>query len=272
MFRIARREEIEFYEAEELAALDFVTHAFCTRLGGVSEGPFASLNTGFLVGDREGDVRRNLERIGRAFAIPPGQMVLMGQVHGDRICVIDGEGTPPELIPQCDGMITARSNVALGIRTADCMPLLFVDPVRRIAGVAHAGWRGTALGIAAKMVKTFEQHFSSRRADLWVAVGPAIGSCCYQVDAPVRDAFADRHDAEAFLQACSEAGRWMLDLGMANRLQLLEAGIPPGNILVCGQCTACRQELFFSHRGERGCTGRLLNFLMLRDGSRPKNA
>jgi len=272
MFRLLSREGIEYYEAAEIAGLDGVTHAFCTRLGGVSEEPFASLNTGFLVGDREGAVRRNLERICGAFAIPPGWMVLMGQVHGDRICVIDGDGPPPGSVPECDGMITARPNVALGIRTADCVPLLFVDPVRRVVGVAHAGWRGTARGIAAKMVGTFEERFSSRRKDLWIAVGPAIGPCCYQVDAPVRDAFADRGDAEAFLRPCPEDGRWMLDLELANRLQLLDAGIPEGNILACSLCTACRQELFFSHRGGRGRTGRLLNFLMLRDGGRPKNA
>ena len=198
MFRFAQRDAIQYLEAEAISALDFVTHAFCTRLGGISEGPFTSLNTGFLVGDREEDVRRNLALIGKAFAIPAERLVLMGQVHGDRIFILDGDGPPPGSIPECDGLITDRPGVALGIRTADCVPLLFVDRVRRVIGVAHAGWRGTALRIASKMVDLFEKRFSSRVEDILIAIGPAIGVCCYQVDAPVYAAFSSRPGADEF--------------------------------------------------------------------------
>jgi polyphenol oxidase len=273
MFHLACRGGIEFYEAGKLAALDFVTHAFCTRLGGVSRGPFASLNAGFLVGDRPEDVQRNLERVGEAFAIPQGQLLLMGQVHGDRVCVIDGKDTPAGLTPECDGFITARTGLALGIRTADCVPLLFVDRVRRVIGAAHAGWRGTALGIAAKMVGIFAERFSSLPEDILIAIGPAIGPCCYQIDAPVFAALDARGDAGASLRPCRQEGRWMLDLSLANRLQLLEIGVPEDHILSSGLCTACRPDQFFSHRASRGTAGRLINFLMLQDGvHHPKNA
>jgi polyphenol oxidase len=265
MFSVVRRGGIEFYEAGELAALGFVTHAFCTRLGGVSGGDFTSLNTGFLVGDRPEDVRRNLERVGEAFAIPPGQLLLMGQVHGDRICVIDGQDAPEGLTPECDGLITARTGLALGIRTADCVPLLFVDRARRVIGTAHAGWRGTALGIAPKMVAVFAERFASRAEDLLIAIGPAIGSCCYEVDAPVYESFRARGDSGAALRPCRQ-GRWMLDLALANRLQLLEKGVPGDHILSSGLCTACRPDQFFSHRASHGSAGRLINFLMLTDG------
>lgn len=268
MFRFAQRGAIEYLEAEALSALDFVTHAFCTRRGGVSEGPFSSLNTGFLVGDREEDVRRNLTLIGETFAIPAKRLVLMGQVHGDRICILDGDGPPPGSIPECDGLITDRPGVALGIRTADCVPLLFVDRVRRVVGVAHAGWRGTALCIASKMVDVFEERFSSRVEDILIAVGPAIGVCCYQVDAPVYAAFSSWSGADRFFRPCPEDGRWMLDLASANRIALMERAAPAGNILSAGHCTVCRQDIFFSHRASHGSTGRQINFLMLRDGDR----
>ncbi len=266
MFRFSQRDAIQYLEAEAISALDFVTHAFCTRLGGISEGPFTSLNTGFLVGDREADVRRNLTLIGKAFAIPEERLVLMGQVHGDRIFILDGDGPPPGAIPECDGLITERPGVALGIRTADCVPLLFVDPVRRVIGVAHAGWRGTALSIASKMVDLFEKRFSSRVEDIAIAIGPAIGVCCYEVDAPVYAAFSSRPGADHFLHPCPEKGKWMLDLASANRIELMERGMPAGNILSAGHCTACRRELFFSHRASLGCTGRQVNFIMVREG------
>jgi polyphenol oxidase len=268
MFRLAQRNAIQYLEAEPLSRLEFVTHAFCTRLGGISAGPFSSLNTGFLVGDREEDVRRNLALIEKAFTIPTGRLVLMDQVHGERIFIVDGDGHPPDSIPECDGLITDRPGVALGIRTADCVPLLFVDPIRRVIGVAHAGWRGTVLDIAAKMVDLFENRFSSRAEELLIAIGPAIGVCCYQVDAPVYDALSSRPGAEGFLHPCKEPGRWMLDLVSANRIELQKQGVPADNISVAGFCTACRRGLFFSHRASHGCTGRQVNFIMVREDGR----
>jgi YfiH family protein len=268
MFRFAQRGAIQYLEAEAVSTLDFLTHAFCTRRGGVSQGPFSGLNTGFLVGDREEDVRRNLTLIGNAFAIPAERLVLMGQVHGDRIFILDGDGPLSGFIPECDGLITDRPGVALGIRTADCVPLLFVDRVRRVIGVAHAGWRGTALRIASRTVDLFEKRFSSRVEDILIAVGPAIGVCCYQVDAPVYAPFSSRPGVESFLHPCRKESRWMLDLASANRIELMERGAPAGNILSAGHCNACRPDIFFSHRASHGCTGRQLNFIMLRDGSR----
>jgi YfiH family protein len=272
MFRFACRGTVEYLESEELAALGFVDHAFFTRRGGVSGGAFSGLNASFRVGDRDEDVRRNLDLVGEAFAIPHGRLVLMGQVHGERIHVIDGDGPPPEHVPECDGMISARPGVALAVRTADCVPLLFVDRVKRVIGVAHAGWRGTALGIAARMVDAFVDGFASRAEDILAAAGPAVGACCYQVDAPVHAPLALRPGAERFLRPCREEGRWMLDLALANRLQMVERGVPEANIVSACLCTACRHELFFSHRASGGRTGRQVNVLTLREAARTKNA
>ena len=272
MFRFARKGAIEYLETGELSAPGFVTHAFCTRSGGVSTGPYSSLNLGFLAGDRMEDVRRNQTLVEEAFGIPDGRLILMRQVHGDRIRVLDGDGPLPEGHPECDGLISDRSGVALGIRAADCVPIFFVDLARRIIGAAHAGWRGTALGIAAAMVETLAGRFSSRREDLLALIGPAIGPCCYQVDAPVFEAFSAMPGADLFLRPCPEKGRWMLDLTLANRLQIREAGVPSENIFSAGLCTACRQDLFFSHRAGGGRSGRQINLIMLRAGDDPKNA
>jgi YfiH family protein len=266
MFRFTRKGAIEYLESEELSALDFLTHAFCTRSGGVSTGPYSSLNLGFLAGDRVEDVRRNQTLVEEVFGIPDGRLILMRQVHGDRIRVLDGDGPLPEGLPECDGLITGRPGVALGIRTADCVPLFFVDRAHRVIGAAHAGWRGTASGIAAAMVETLAGRFSSRREDLLAVIGPAIGPCCYQVDAPVFAAFSAMPGADLFLRPCPEKGRWMVDLALANRLQIREAGVPSENIFSAGLCTACRQDLFFSHRAGGGRAGRQINLIMLREG------
>ena len=272
MFRFARKGPIEYLESEELLAQGFVTHAFCTRLGGGSTGPHSSLNVGDLVGDGEENVLRNLALVREAFAVSDGRLILMRQVHGDRILVLDGDLPRPETLPECDGLISDRPGVALGIRTADCAPIFFADRTRRIIGAAHAGWRGTALGIAARMVDTLAGQFSSRREDLTVLIGPAIGPCCYQVDAPVFEAFSAMPGADLFLRPCEEKGRWMLDLALANRLQIRDAGVPSENIHDSGLCTSCRQDLFFSHRAGGGSAGRQISLLMLRTGDDPKNA
>jgi YfiH family protein len=269
MFRFMLKGTIEYLESGELSELDFLTHAFCTRRGGVSRAPYDDLNAGDLVGDREGNLLKNLNRVKEAFAIPDGGLILMRQIHGDRIHVIDEEGPLPEGLPECDGLITNYPRVALGIRTADCVPLLFVDRTRRVIGAAHAGWRGTAFGIAARMVATLTERFSSRPEDILAVIGPAIGPCCYQVDAPVLEAFSAMPDAGLFSRPCLQKGRWMVDLALANRLQILAAGVPAENIYVTGLCTACRPNLFFSHRAAGGRAGRQISLIMLNEGGMP---
>jgi YfiH family protein len=271
VLRLSQKGDVEYLESGEFSALGFVTHAFCTRNGGVSTGPYSSLNVGDLTEDRDQDVRRNIGLIEETFAIPEGGLILMRQVHGDKILILEKDDPLPEGLPECDGLITDRPGVALGVRTADCAPVLFVDPVRRVVGAAHAGWRGTALGIAAKMVEIFVDRYASRREDLLAVIGPAIGPCCYQVDSQVCESFSAVPGVDRFIRPSNEKGRWMMDLSFANRLQIEEAGVPSGNIFHTGLCTACRQDLFFSHRGSGGRSGRQLNLLMLTREARSKN-
>jgi hypothetical protein len=266
MFRIAQKASIKYLEGFTGNELDFVIHAFCTRQGGVSEGSFASLNVSAREGDGNDRVRRNFEMIASAFGITVSQFLLLHQVHRDGIWVVDGPGPlssqdPP---PECDAVVTDRPGVALCIKTADCVPIFLADPVRRVIGAVHAGWKGTAMQIVEKAVGKMARQFGGRPADLVALIGPAIGPCCYEVDAAVYQAMSDDPARDAFFSAGRGSGKWMLDLFQANRLQLIRSGVPPQGIRQAGFCTACHPGLFFSHRAQGGNTGRQLNFMMMR--------
>jgi hypothetical protein len=266
MFRIAQKESIKYLECFAEKELDFVIHAFCTRQGGVSGGSFASLNVSAREGDGTDQVRQNIERIAAAFGISVSQFLLVCQVHRDGVWVIDGETPLPahEPPPELDAVVTDRPGLALCIKTADCVPVFLADPVRQVIGAVHAGWKGTALQIVEKAVKEMVQRFGVRPSDLSAVIGPAIGPCCYEVDTGVYQAMSRHPERDSFFHARSEEGKWMLDLSLANRHQLLRSGLLPEHIRTADHCTACHRELFYSHRAQGGNTGRQLNFIMIR--------
>ncbi|MCX5831885.1 MAG: peptidoglycan editing factor PgeF [Deltaproteobacteria bacterium] len=273
-FRFYRRGALEYLEALPLAECDFLVHAFLTRLGGVSEGSFAGLNFSYREGDRPEDVASNWRLLTEAFELDLPQFVLMRQMHGDRIVTIDSKepgiiATSP-LIPTeahvCDALVTNRPEIAIGVRTADCVPLFLVDRVKRVIGVVHAGWRGTALNIAGQAVDVFVERFSSQPGDILAAIGPAIGPCCYEVDAAVYEALKVYPAAgrAPFVHPGVSKDRWMLDLALVNRTQLEQHGVPVENIFSGSHCTSCRSDIFFSHRRDCGRTGRHFSFMMLK--------
>ncbi len=261
MFQTKEKGSIRYIEGAALAACGMVTHAFLTRQGGVSEGKFSSLNFSIREGDGQGSVERNWDILSAAFGLPRSSFFTMRQVHGDRIVLVEDLDQGPEAPVECDALITALPGVVVGIKTADCVPILLADGVRRVVGAVHAGWRGTSLGIAAKAVRVLGERFSSHPEDITAAIGPSIGRCCYQVDEQVFLARDGDPDWRRAFRGCEEPGRWMLDLPLANRIQLEKAGVPQGNITSAGFCTACRTDLFFSHRAEKGGTGRQLSFI-----------
>jgi YfiH family protein len=158
-------------------------------------------------------------------------------------------------VPDVDALVTRDPSVMLAMHCADCVPVLLADPVRRAVAAVHTGWRGTAAGALSEAVAAMMQACGSDPADLVAAIGPAIGPCCYEVDARVFEQFvAWRWRAQVFSATC--ANRWMLDLWEANRLQLVEAGVRPDAVTVAGLCTAHLPGLFFSHRRD-GTTGRM---------------
>lgn len=266
MFVLEKKKSIAYLQAPALAACDFLVHAFCTRLGGASQEEYRSLNMSFREGDEEFRVLANWSKLAQAFEIPVENFLVLNQVHGDDIFVIPPHGeyfTSRDAL-NYDAIVTDRTDVAICIKTADCAPVLLADPVRKVIAAVHAGWRGTALGITAKVARLMQTSYRSEPADLLAAIGPSIGGCCYEVDAATADAFNRQKNGTAILRPGKKEGKWMLDLVEANRRQLLGCGLPAANIEAAGLCTVCHPEAFFSHRGSGGVTGRQVNFLMLR--------
>ncbi len=231
-----------------------VPHGFTTREGGASAPPFDTLNLGRAVGDDPEAVRANRARVLQVLGRSPADQVEASQVHGHHVAVVeraDRGGT----VPDADGLITRDPAVVLAMHCADCVPLLLVDPARRAVAAVHTGWRGTAAGAARAAVGAMVEAFGSRPGNLVAAIGPAIGPCCYEVDAPVVERFAPWPWRDRVVSP-APSGRWMLDLWEANRRQIVDAGVPPESVAVAGLCTAHHPALFFSHRRD-GATGRM---------------
>jgi YfiH family protein len=263
---IKRNGKIHFLEPQQFAATGMSVQGFTTRHEGVSRPPYNSLNLGANTLDSPHSVQGNLSLLSRTFGSRVEKLVTVTQVHGTDLLVIDQPnpdfGHFRKL--ECDGVVTNQPGVMIGVGVADCVPVLLLDPVQQVVAALHAGWQGTAGGIARKGVETLVKLFGSRQADLLAAVGPAIGPCCYEVDEPVRDAFLQHGagwDGFARLQG---GGKWALDLAAANRQQLLDAGVPENRLECAPQCVSCMSDWFFSYRRDKGDTGRQMGFIMLR--------
>jgi polyphenol oxidase len=278
---------VNILQAESLKKLPWLMHGFSTRTGGVSKvyGGKA-LNLGFTAHDTKSAVETNRnEFISALIPTPKRQksppLITLRQIHSDLIHRITE--IPAANVPVAgDGMITDAPGLILGVLTADCLPVILADPKHRAVGVFHAGWRGTAKRIVEKGVGEMHRWFGSNPRDLKAAIGPGIRGCCYEVGPEVRSAFEaqftygselfretkDRneiHEKYPLLFLTSRAPghselpkKIFLDLAEANRRQLIAVGVPLKNISDLGLCTHCRQDLFFSHRGEKGATGRMM--------------
>lgn len=256
-----RRGGLLFLEA--VGAQDAVL-CVSTRGGGVSTGPYGTLNLGLHVGDEPGLVLENRRRLARALGFSAELMTCAAQVHGTDIAIVGaaeaGRGAQSqEGLWEVDGLVTAQRGVPLVCFYADCVPLLYYCQAPRVCAVAHAGWRGTLEGIAARMLRVLEGQFGCDLDRIQVIIGPAIGACCYTVGEEVRRLFAEK-----FGRPVDST----LDLQGINRQILVDYGLPSGNILVSGLCTKCHGDLFFSHRGAQqqgySATGRHGAVVMLR--------
>ncbi|MEW6572676.1 MAG: peptidoglycan editing factor PgeF [Bacillota bacterium] len=246
--------------------LPWLVHGFTTRLGGVSEGSFTSLNLGFTVGDLPERVLANRRRLADALGYDLERTVSGQQVHGNTVAVADlrnagaGASGPTTSLSATDGLVTSVPRLPLTAFFADCVPVYLVDTVSRTAGIVHAGWRGTVLRIAGRAVAKMTGVFGTHPKDCLAVLGPAIGSCCYTVDETVAQQF--QHLGEKVVRR--DGSKWRVDLWEANRRDLLAAGVPPENITVIDCCTFCHPELMFSHRRDGGKTGRMAAVIMLR--------
>lgn len=291
-----RKPAIDVLRTESLARLPWLIHGFSTRIGGVSKiYGGGTLNLGFTAQDSPSAVVRNRQLLLAALKKPTVQsnasgerlpLATLRQVHSDLIHRIS-EFPASTLVG--DGLITNQPGIFLAVLTADCLPVVLVDPRKRAVGVFHAGWRGTAKRIVEKGVGEMRRHFGTRPVDLKAAIGPGIRGCCYQVGPDVRqvfeaqfdygkDLFRETKDSDEvrerypllFLSARAPGHselpkKIFLDLAAANRRQLLAAGVQAKNISDLGLCTSCRMDLFFSHRAEKGITGRMMAMVGIRN-------
>jgi len=283
---------VRVLQVNALNKLPWLVHGFSTRPGGVSalaghsavaqEKVEQVLNLGFAEWDSRENVLENRRRF--QFALGAGEFALISlkQFHSDVIHVFE---TAPADLCRGDASVTNQPGFLLGVQTADCVPILLVDPRKRAVAAVHAGWRGTLQRIVIKAIGKMQMEFATKPVDLLAALGPAIGGCCYEVGTEVASAFLARfpNAAEWFdeLRTGDEPDplQWLsmmppghqppaknvyLDLRKANRAQLLDAGLHARNIFASDLCTACRRDLFFSYRKEGARSGRLLSVIGIR--------
>ncbi|MNW25320.1 Laccase domain protein [compost metagenome] len=247
---------------------------FTTRSGGTSRPPYHSLNCAYHVGDDPAAVLDNRIQIAGRLGFEAEAWTCGEQVHGTSIAVVTAEDRGKgfrdraSAFADTDGMITNVPGVLLTSFYADCVPLYFWDPVERVVGLAHAGWKGTVGQIALRMITSMEEQYGTARAHLRAAIGPSIGSCCYEVDEHVmrhiRVLEAESGGNGSWNQKVyypTDAGKTMLDLKQCNRQIMMKAGILASNIECTTLCTSCRNDLFFSYRKENGLTGRMASWI-----------
>lgn len=250
-----------------LLAANGVPHAFSLRGGGVSIAPFDSLNLGSAVGDEPTAVEENLRRLLRAARVAPDAFVSVRQVHGDRVVHAAWGVGRVELRDTRQGAalagpveadaIIGQPGTVVGVRVADCVPILLHDPVTGLSAAIHAGWRGTVALIVSRTIDILSKEYAVRPASLRAVIGPFIGPCCFEVGDEVAERFAS--DA-AFGPDTVDRTRAKphVDLGRANRRLLEAAGVEAAHVEAAGGCTSCDPARYFSHRRDDGRTGRHL--------------
>lgn len=248
--------EITYYSSPKLEAFPGLVHGFLGRTGGVSTGHLFSLNMGRREEDTPENLAENKRRVAEAFGIDTQRIFTVSQVHSDRVIVIDKPDATPEETKtrKADAVITNIKGITIGILTADCVPILLYDHRNGVIAAIHAGWKGTAQKIAKKTVNAMNERFGTEPQDITAAIGPAIGLCCYKVQDDV--VMAVGH-IDKVTKPCEF--HWCLDLAKANHLELEEAGV--AEIDSSGLCTSCNFHLFYSHRKEKGLTGRQLSLI-----------
>ena len=285
-----RTGELEYLTFPLLEETGMVRHLFTTRLGGVSQGIYATMNLSYTRGDRKEAVDENFRRIAGVLGCQVEDMVCSDQTHTTNLRVVGrkdgGKGiTRPKDYHDVDGLLTDEPGVVLATFYADCVPLFIVDPVNQAIGLSHSGWRGTVGKMGRVTLDKMREAYGTRPEDVRVAVAPSICQDCYEVSEDVALAFAEafaRDDAKAVeylvryqrdhtqkdIENClmyrKEDGKYQLDLWYANFRVFRDAGVPDQNIEVTDVCTCCNPSLLFSHRASGGKRGNLGAFLMLK--------
>ncbi len=251
---MSAKDGILYFEDPALRKLGWVTHAFLTRQAGIRLPPSPLLHRSSKNGEDQKSLSFRRDQIARTFGFESARLVLLQQVHQDGILVLKDPAILGTIPLRFDAIITHLPNQFLGICTADCIPILIVDPVKKVIAALHAGRQGTALQIMRKVLRKMREGWHCVEKDLLVTLGPSIGPCCYEIDEAV---FLKEWEPFSIPKG---ARRWMLDLAGVNIAQMVEEGIQEDRISQVNLCTRCNNDLFFSYRRE-GNTGRQLSFV-----------
>ena len=263
------RHGVSFYACPDPAWAG-TAHGFSTRLGGVSPAPWDSLNLGLGRGDSPDNVRENFRRFCAAVGADASALAKNHQVHGDTVRPVTRDDILPDPAQagefQADGLVTSQPGVCLTVFSGDCLPILLYDPSRRCIAAAHAGWRGTAAGIAARAAEAMVRDYGCEPENILAAIGPGIGPCCFETHADVPEGLRAGLGEEAgrFIRPLAAPGKFSVDLKGANAAWLERAGLRREHIAVCAACTACELDTFWSHRvqgTERGSMAAVIQLL-----------
>lgn len=262
---------VPYLTYNSLSEINFINHAFSTRLGGVSEGEFTSMNMAFNRGDNPENVTENYKRICKSAGFDFDSLTASAQDHNTFVRAVTSENKgvgiyKPRDLQSVDALVTNEKGVTLVTYYADCTPLFFVDIKQKAIGLAHAGWRGTVGRIGEKVVKKMTELYGTNPADIIAAIGPAISVCCYEVDKPCADNFYALSDLDSSRFVFpKDNGKYMIDLLETNRQILVAAGVKNENITVSDVCTNCNCELLWSHRATKGKRGTMSAFMCIVD-------
>ena len=267
-----QKDGVPFWQSPLLMESGLVRHGFSTRLGGISTGPYASMNLSVTRMENKEEVQQNYEIALRSLGIHKSDTVLVDGVHGVNIRSVGTQHKGDGLIKpyengseNFDGMVTDTPGIALVTIHADCTPLFVLDPKNAAIGLCHAGWRGTVDGMGAHMVSKMRETFNSDPQDLLCMIGPHIGACCFEVHEDVAQRFHDAFPGFGGIQQAQDAGKYRVDLTLAMAYQLFCSGVPAHHVNIAHLCTCCNETLFHSYRRDGLTCGAMASFLQLKN-------
>lgn len=248
--------------------ISWLKNAFSTRVGGVSDGIYSSMNLSYTLNDDAKNVDKNFNIFGSATGINVEDMVYSMQTHTTNVLKVTSDKKGMGILSardykDIDGLITNEPNVCLVTSYADCVPLYFVDTKNKAIGLSHSGWRGTVGNIAKNTLSSMNKEYNTQAEDVIAVIGPSICKDCYEVSSDLYDEFAKQYSKEELedMFVKKDNGKYQLDLWKANYYNFINLGIKKENISVTDTCTCCNKELLFSHRGSNGKRGTLCAFL-----------
>ena len=263
---------VPYLSFPQLEELGVVRHGFTTRLGGVSSGDCSSMNLSYTRGDDPRNVEENYNRICKAMGIKKEKIICSNQSHTNYVIMVDeelaGNGVVYEnQLNDVDGFVTDVPGICLLTMYADCVPLYFVDPMKKVIGLSHSGWKGTVQKIGAVTIRKMIKEYGCNPQDIYVAIGPSICQSCYEVSGDVIQAFKSvfhkQYWEDLFYHKYED--KYHLNLWKANEIILLEQGIKKEHLTVTDVCTCCNSEVLFSHRASGGKRGNLSALLMIKE-------